>query len=89
MAAALAESIGDAPNYQETGISFAPKPAGQVRAEFTLTVQRVDGKTPHQLRQDARGVGGPTAAEATPAGMGTGRRGGMGRSWPTTRRSAR
>jgi hypothetical protein len=53
MAAALAESIGNAPNYQETGITFSPKPAGQARAEFALTVQRVDGKTPHQLRQAA------------------------------------
>ena len=53
MAASLAESIGDAPNYSETAFSIEASPAGEFRPEFVLTVQRKSGRTPHELRVDA------------------------------------
>jgi hypothetical protein len=53
VAAAMAETLGEAPNYSETGFSLTPSPAGQFEPEFTLTVQRVKGKTPAELRREA------------------------------------
>jgi hypothetical protein len=48
--ASLALMVSKAPNYTETSLTICPK--GEVE-EYTVTVQRSWGKTPHQLRMDA------------------------------------
>jgi hypothetical protein len=55
IAEALAASIDThAPNYVETPMRLDPIPAGTpFEAQYALIVQRVSGKTPHQLRRQA------------------------------------
>lgn len=48
IACAFVKMLGDAPNYAE--IQFT---TGTPTQSLTLTVQRRDGNTPHQLRKDA------------------------------------
>ena len=48
--ASLALLLSEAPNYSEASLTI--KPAGVVEG-YTVTVQRANGKTPHQLRREA------------------------------------
>ena len=50
--ASLALMVANAPNYSEASLTVAPK--GVVDG-YTVTVQRPDGKSPHQLRRETEG----------------------------------
>jgi hypothetical protein len=51
MASAMAESLGDAPNYAET--AFSVRDGERPDHDFVLTVHRRQGLTPHELRRQA------------------------------------